>query len=218
MRSWIVRALAAAVPALLLFATPVAAQPDSTARPAAMQPATAALSLQPGDLVRVVIWREEDLGGDFAVDPAGRVTLPLLGERQVVGVRMDSLQARLLRDYLVYLRNPSIAIIPLRRVQVLGEVSKPGLYTVDPTVTVAGAVALAGGATSTGDLNRIRIVRDGRVYGQRVGPQTALAAADIRSGDQIFVERRSWFDRNSTFLVSVLLSVSGIIISIINAN
>ncbi len=214
MRSWIVRALAAAVPALFLFAAPAAAQPGAT--PAAAS--AAAYSLQPGDLLQVTIWREEDLSGEFLVDLGGRVTLPLLGVRQVVGVPLDSLQEVLLREYRVYLRNPSITVTPLRRVQVLGEVTKPGVYSVDPTVTVAGAVALAGGATSTGDLRKIRIVREGRVYSQRVGPGTALAAADIRSGDQIFVERRSWFDRNSTFLVSVLLSVTGIVISIINSS
>jgi protein involved in polysaccharide export with SLBB domain len=205
------RLLAVLAAALLGAPAAGAAQPGTA-------PSAPAYSLQPGDVVRVVIWREEDLSGEFSVNPAGRVTLPLLGERQVEGIRLDSLQAMLMRDYLVYLRNPSITITPLRRVQVLGEVGKPGLYSVDPTITVAGAVALAGGATSSGDLNRIRILRDGQVYSQRVGPGTALTTADIRSGDQIFVERRSWFDRNSTFLVSVLLSVSGILISIINAN
>jgi protein involved in polysaccharide export with SLBB domain len=203
----------------VLFA--LAAVPGPWAAPAAAQPASvtgsAGYSLHPGDVVQVTIWREEDMSGEFLVDLRGNVTLPLLGARLVVGIPLDSLQAMLVRDYRVYLRNPSITVTPLRRVQVLGEVNKPGLYSVDPTVTVAGAVALAGGATPTGNLSRIRIVRDGRVYSQRVGPQTALAAADIRSGDQIFVERRSWFDRNSTFLVSALLSVTGIVISIINA-
>ena len=50
----------------------------------------------------------------------------------------------------------------MRRVQVLGEVTKPGVYLADPTVSLAGLVALAGGATPGGDLHRIRVVRAGQ--------------------------------------------------------
>jgi polysaccharide export outer membrane protein len=172
-------------------------------------------SLQPGDLLEVRIWREEDLSGDFTVDINGAITLPLLGEKQVVGVPVSRLRDMLIEEYRVHLRNPSINITPRRRVNVLGEVQRPGTFSVDPTVSLAGAVALAGGTTSEGDLRRIRIVRDGAIIRERVGAGETLNTADIRSGDQIIVERRGWFDRNSTFVVSMLLSVTSIITSII---
>lgn len=174
-----------------------------------------AVTLQPGDMVRVVIWREEDLSGDFSVDETGVVTLPLLGDKHVTGIPMRQLREVLIEEYRIHLRNPSISITPLRRVNVLGEVNKPGLYEVDPTISLAGAVALAGGATASGDLNRIRVIRSGTVIRERVAAQAALNTADIRSGDQIFVERRNWFDRNSTFVVSVLLSVTSIVITLV---
>lgn len=198
MKFWIVRA-AFAVLLVSALAAPAAAQSGLLA----------------GDVVRVAIWREEGLSGDFPVGLDGNVTFPLLGTRPVVGIPLDSLQAQLQEAYRVYLRNPAITVTPLRRVQVLGEVAKPGLYTVDPTVSVAGAVATAGGATPAGDLRRIRLVRDGRVYSQRVSPQTALSAADIRSGDQIFVGSRSWVERNAPLLVSVLLSATGVLVSLL---
>jgi protein involved in polysaccharide export with SLBB domain len=114
----------------------------------------------------------------------------------------------------VHLRNASINITPLRRINVLGEVARPGLYPVDPTVSLAGVVALAGGATATGDIRRIRIVRDGTVLMERAGAAETLNTLELRSGDQIFVDRRGWFDRNSTFVVSALLSITSIVITL----
>ncbi|MBA2246004.1 MAG: polysaccharide biosynthesis/export family protein [Gemmatimonadetes bacterium] len=161
------------------------------------------------------IWREEDLSGEFPVDEFGMVVLPLLGEKQVTGIAMRELRNLLLQEYSVQLRNPSISITPLRRINILGEVNKPGLYEVDPTISLAGAVALAGGATPAGDLNRIRILRSGEMLRERVGAANTLQSADIRSGDQILVEQRGWFERNSTFLVSVALGVPSVILAVI---
>lgn len=171
--------------------------------------------LRPGDIVRVEIWREEDLSGEFHVDESGTVTLPLLGERRVAGVMFSELRDALLADYRAELRNPSILITPLRRIYILGDVNSPGPQSIDPTISLAGAIALAGGASSEGDLRRIRVVRDGQIVLDRVSAESALSGIDIRSGDQVFVGRRSWFDRNSTFLVSATLSVASIVISLV---
>jgi polysaccharide export outer membrane protein len=171
--------------------------------------------LQPGDALQVTIWREEELSGEFPVDSRGFVILPLLGERQVTVTAFGALREQLLAEYRQQLRNPSINLVPLRRVYVLGEVNKPGLYSVDPTISLTGVVALAEGATPAGDLRRIRVLRDGEMIVNRVAPERSLAAADVRSGDQVFVDRRGWFERNSTFLISATLSIPGIIATIL---
>ncbi|HEV2130214.1 MAG TPA: polysaccharide biosynthesis/export family protein [Longimicrobiaceae bacterium] len=204
--------LSCAVLALLPFAA--VAQTSSSAQ-RTVSPAAETITLQPGDMIRVQIWREEDLSGEFPVDEFGTVVLPLLGEKQVTGIAMRELRDLLLQEYGVQLRNPSISITPLRRINILGEVSTPGLYTVDPTISLAGAIALAGGTTPAGDLNRIRILRSGEVIRERVGAANTLQSADIRSGDQILVEQRGWFERNSTFLVSVALGVPSMILAIV---
>ncbi|MBV9774290.1 MAG: polysaccharide biosynthesis/export family protein, partial [Gemmatimonadetes bacterium] len=153
------------------------------------------VTLRPGDLIRVAVWREEDLSGEFPVNERGIVVLPLLGEREVTGIPIERLRDVLLEEYRKQLRNPSIQITPLRRVVVLGEVAKPGLQEVDPTITLAGAIALAGGPTPLGDMRRIRIVREGTVLQDRAAMETKLSSIDIRSGDQIFVGSRSWLER-----------------------
>jgi protein involved in polysaccharide export with SLBB domain len=172
-------------------------------------------SLAPGDVIRIAIWREPDLSGEFLVDEQGIVTLPLLGKRSVLNLPVAALRDSLVAGYSVELRNPSVTITPLRRIYVLGEVTKPGLYTVDPTISLSGAVALAGGATSLGDINRLRVVRGGAVVLNRVAVGSSLSSVDIRSEDQIFVDRRGWLERNSTFVVSASISAAALIISVL---
>jgi len=196
----------------LAAAAPVAAQ-DTAPAPG---PGSEEVNLHPGDAVRVQIWRENDLNGEFPVDQRGRVTFPLLGEIQVTGMPILALRDTLLNRYRQHLRNPSITITPLRRVNILGEVQRPGLYALDPTITLAGAIGIAGGATPNGNLGRIEVVRAGQVVPQRVSSLATLDFVQIRSGDQIVVQRRSWFDRNSTVVVSMLLSATSIIVTLVN--
>lgn len=197
---------------VLLFLTALAAPAAGQDDPSG---SAGAATLQPGDSLRVEIWREEELSGSFLVDERGIATLPLLGDVPVSSIPLADLRGTLLERYRRDLRNPSINITPLRSVYILGEVNEPGLYSVNPTVSLAGVVALAGGASSSGDLGNIKIVRSGAVVNSRLRAEASLAGAAVRSGDQIFVERRSWMERNSTFLVSAMLSVPSIIATIL---
>ncbi len=197
---------------LLLGGAPLRAQNAPTELAA---PAPAAFSLEPGDVLKVEVWREKDLSGEFPVDETGTLVLPLLGPQHVLGRPWASLRDELMAAYAQQLCNPSIGLMPLRRVNVLGEVTKPGLYEADPTMTLAEVIGMAGGANPSGDLRRIHIVRGGQVLEQKVEPSRSLGAEDIHSGDQVFVERRGWFDRNSTFVVSMLLSATGIAITLL---
>lgn len=179
------------------------------------QDSVAAVTVQPGDIVRLTVYREADLNGEYLVDENGMATLPLIGPQRLAGLGFDALREHLIQEYQKHLRNPSITVTPLRRVNVLGEVQRPNLYAVDPTVSLVGAVALAGGATPEGDLRRIRVIRNGQVIRNRVGEAETLTALDIRSGDQIVVDRRSWMDRNSAAVVSAILAIPSLVSTII---
>ena len=170
------------------------------------------VTLAPGDLLKVKIWREEDLSGEYLVNENGTVTLPLLGEQHVTGASLPEVRDLLLAQYRVHLRNPSISITPLRRINILGEVNKPGLYEVDPTVSLAGAVALAGGATPAGKLDNIRIIRNGDVVRASASAGTSLNAINIQSGDQIIVGQRSWLARNVGLVLSVPGAITGVVV------
>jgi protein involved in polysaccharide export with SLBB domain len=170
--------------------------------------------LRPGDLVRLRIWREPDLSGDFQVDESGHVVLPKLGPVAVDMMSRDSLRRSLLAAYAAYLRNPSIDVILLRRVNVGGAVKNPGLYPVDPTMTIADALALAGGATGDGRRDRVDLIRGGDKLMVKLDPATRLGATPIRSGDQLYVPLRSWISRNQGLVIGTVTAITALTVRI----
>jgi len=179
------------------------------APPAAMAPppATAAVSLRPGDAIRVFIWQEPELSGEFLVAPNGMVVFPLLGVREVVGISPEEVETRLTADYAEFLENPSVNVTALRRVAILGEVRLPSLYWVDATVALTEALALAGGLTPTGNKNEIRLIRDGGVLIQSLDANNVLGATVIQSGDQIVVGQTGWASRNLGLIIGTSTSI-----------
>jgi polysaccharide export outer membrane protein len=218
------RAIPLLAAGLLLSAGTAAAQngaetPASPPAAPAVRPPlpsdTAAITLRPGDLLRIQVWREPDLQGEFQVDMDGVVILPLIGEKRVTGIPVRRLREVLIEDYRVHLRNPSINITPLRRIHVLGSVRQAGMYPVDPTVTLADAVAMAGGTVEGGDLRRIRIVRRGVVIRERAAAGETLREVDLHSGDQIYVERRPWIQRNGATIIGMAISATNLALNLI---
>lgn len=161
--------------------------------------------LQPGDVVKLWIWREEEMSGDFPVPETGVIVFPKIGPWQVTQKSPDQLKTELRDEYLKYLRNPSIELTFLRRVSVLGAVREPGLYPVDETMSVASVIALAGGTTEHGRPDRVQLFRDGEVLVTRITQRTRISDLPLHSGDQLYVPERSWLARN-TPLVSAMVS------------
>ncbi|MGI8507830.1 MAG: polysaccharide biosynthesis/export family protein [Gemmatimonadaceae bacterium] len=190
--------------------SPVLQAQDSTSP---LHPAqiTASATPQPGDLIRMRIWREPDLSGDFRVDEQGKVILPKIGPLDVHNMSPDSLRRALNAAYAPDLRNPAIEITLLRRVQVLGAVNKPGLYDADATMTVSDAVALAGGATPEGVVGEVELRRQGAGSASTLSGQDRISATPIRSGDQLYVPQRSWLSRNAGTVTGALISAVGIV-------
>ncbi len=171
-------------------------------------------ALSPGDVIRLRIWREPDMSGDYAVDEAGTVIFPRVGEYHVLGDTPETLRSRLLADYQRYLRNPSIEITILRRVRIIGAVNDPGLHLVGPTITVADALALAGGATPIGDPDKIRIFREGLQVAVDIRQNTLIGDSPIRSGDQILVPERSWVSRNAAVVAATITGTVSLVIAL----
>lgn len=179
------------------------------------QDAAARLELQPGDAIQLKIWREPELSGDFLVNDRGEAVFPLIGTRLIAGRPWSEVRDTLLAAFRLELRDPDIGLVPLRRVYVLGSVDKPGIFYTDPLGTFAQAIAMAGGTTADGDPTRIRVVRRGTTVVPRTSLDAAMSATDLRSGDQIFVERRSWFDRNSAAVIGAGAGLLGVIATLV---
>lgn len=166
-----------------------------------------AFPLRPGDVIRLRIWREPDLSGEFPVNPMGTVTLPKIGEVAVADRTPAEVEATLLEEFDRYLRNPSIEITMLRRVNILGFVRAPGLYPVDPTMTLRDVLALAGGVLPNGEENRLELIRGERRLVTPVTGEMRLDDLGIRSGDQLYVPERSWMRRNANIVAGVASTI-----------
>jgi len=195
--------------AAVSVAPPVLKQMDTTAvSPAAAPPA----ALRPGDLIRLRIWREPDFSGDFTVDEAGVVVLPRLGALDVTSEPPESLKATLVRGFGAFLNHSSIEVTFLRRVQIAGAVQKPGLYHVDPLMTVGDALALAGGVLPGGRPDEVEIIREGEKLPETLAGRLLIGESPIRSGDQLYVTERGWISRNPGLIVGMISAVSTLVL------
>lgn len=176
---------------------------------------SASAALKPGDRIRVRIWREPDLSGEFALPPDGVVDFPRIGRIPVGQLSIDSLRALLTARYAEELRDPAIEVTPLRRVRVFGAVRNPGYYYADPTITVSGAVLLAGGATADGNDKRIDLLRNGaQIHLAKAGGAFREDPA-VQSGDEVTVPERSWAARNMAFVTSMVTGIALVIAAVI---
>lgn len=171
--------------------------------------------VRPGDKVRLKVWREPDLSGEFAVDENGVVVLPKIGPVEIHELSTDSLKALLVARYSSSLRNPAVEVTVLHRVNVLGAVRNPGLYHVDLTTSVADVLAMAGGVSSEGNQNRIELVRGGKRLPVRLSGETRLADSAILSGDQLVVAERGWLERNTGLIAAGLTGTALILAALI---
>jgi polysaccharide export outer membrane protein len=130
--------------------------------PDAKSPSTDYL-IKVGDTLNVRVLGHEDMNGRLVVRPDGRLALPLIGEVDARGKAPAALRAELEARLKEYIVSPNITINvdesrPMS-VRVLGEVSRPGSFTVPTSADMAEVMALCGGLTDFASRDRIFIVR-----------------------------------------------------------
>lgn len=183
--------------ALVLSAAGVAAQgtgsrSNDAVRTSARPDAVREPVLRAGDVMRVTVLRHPELSGEFVVTAEGTLVHPVFRNIVVAGIPLAEAD-RLIRAALArYEANPEFVLDPLFQVAVSGEVRQPSLYALRPSTTIAQAVALAGGATERGRLERVRLFRQGDEYTIDLSrPELDMAMDAVQSGDQIVIERKS---------------------------
>lgn len=143
-----------------------------------------------GDLVRVTVFNEPGLSGDFTVDPMGRLNLSLIGPIEVRNITADQARQKIHEAYQDgYLRHPNITVevIAFRPFFILGEVNQPGKYDFEPGMNILNAIALGGGLTYRGDEDNIEIQRGNDA--SRVTIPATLATI-VMPGDIVRVAER----------------------------
>jgi len=151
---------------------------------------TAAYRLASGDELRIKVFDNEDISGEYQVDAAGNVNFPLVGQIQAAGLTVDQFSADLTRrldaDFLV---DPklSVEVLNFRPIFVIGQVNAPGSYSYSPGMTVRQAVALAGGYTRRASTSSMTIIRQDGTTTLEV---EVYEDSPVLPGDTIEIDRR----------------------------
>jgi polysaccharide export outer membrane protein len=171
--------------------------------------------LRGGDVLRVVVFKEKELSGDFLIDARGFVQIPGIGVLQVGGLEPQQAQERIVEALRARgFSSPEVAVQAQIRVSVLGEVRQPALYPTEPGTSLLQLLTLAGGPTERANLRSTRVVRDGRVFVVDLESGLAGGAAGrvvLYSGDYVVIPRRTGFTRESlTFVTSLVGTVAAL--------
>ncbi len=160
--------------------------PSSTFAPVQDIPVGPDYVIGPGDTLFVNMWGLVESNFQLVVDRNGEVYLPKAGPVRVWGLKFVDMESRVrdqLNQYFTRV-NVSVTMGPLRtmKVFILGEVIKPGAYTVSSISTVTNALFAAGGPSTQGSLRDIRVIRNNQVIA-RLDLYTFLLEGS-REGDE----------------------------------
>ena len=116
-----------------------------------------------GDVLQISVWKEPELQMEVLVRPDSAFSFPLAGDISTEGLSVVDLQAELTKRLSRYISNPvvtvSITAVLGNKVYVIGQVSRPGEFVVNPQVDVMQALSMAGGLTPFAATNDIKILR-----------------------------------------------------------
>jgi protein involved in polysaccharide export with SLBB domain len=176
----------------------------------ASAPRTADAAVQPGDVVRITVWRKPELSGDFRIAEDSAIAHPLYRTVRIVGLSLPAAREQIAAFLRGFDADPQFVVEPLLRVTVRGEVVRSNVYSLAPSTTLAQALALAGGPSDRGRRDRVLLVR-----GQSATPVLltgASASGLVRSGDELVVERqRSVFREVVTPTFTIVGALAGVV-------
>jgi polysaccharide export outer membrane protein len=120
-------------------------------------------TVEPGDTLLVSVWKEPELQRPVLVEPDGTFSFPLCGQIDAHDKTVGQLQQEITKHLVRFITDPVVTVslqkISGNRVYVIGQVTKPGSFIVNPRVDVMQAISMAGGTTPFASLGNIKIIR-----------------------------------------------------------
>ncbi len=173
--------------------------------------------LEPGDGVRLKFYNitEADISGDFYTQQNGALQLPYIGMISTNDREYSLVRSEITTKYDSLYRGVELIILPLYRINVLGEVRTPGVYYVTGVEKLLDVIALAGGETADSDMSEIFVERKDKEFvfdaEELIEGQGELKDFYLKSGDRVFVSRK-WGTSRST---AIMISAAGLLIAIV---
>jgi polysaccharide biosynthesis/export protein len=135
-----------------------AAEPD---------PRNKELVLGVGDTISINVWENRDLNTEATIRPDGTITMPLVGDFKAAGQTPSHLKGAIkakLIEFVKLQQGSDLVTVAVRtwrsyRFTIQGEVTKQGVFTADHFLTVADAIAMAGGVTRFAKRGELKVFR-----------------------------------------------------------
>lgn len=146
--------------------------------------------LGPNDRIRVKVYGEQDITGEYEIDSAGSVSIPLAGHVKAAGLTTRQVEraiAAALSKGIVRDPRVNVEVAAYRPYYILGEVKKSGEYPYRNGLTVLDAVASAGGFTYRANEGKVYLRRSGSTT-EEAYPLTAPVL--VYPGDNIRIPER----------------------------
>lgn len=146
--------------------------------------------LATGDKVKLVVFGQEDLSGEFEINGSGFITLPLIKQVAAAGLTVGELEITVTEKLRPdFLKNPKVTaeVLNYRPIYIIGEVKQPGSYPFASGMTVMKAVALAGGYSYRAREGKALITRS---ENKEEEPTPAIHSTAVRPGDVIEIPQR----------------------------
>ena len=120
-------------------------------------------AVEPGDFLRVSVWKEEDLQQELLVRPDGGISFPLAGDLMAAVRTVAEIRDVIVERIEEYIPEPEVTVQVLQiqgnTVYVMGKVNRPGVFVMTKQLDVTQALALAGGLATFADAGNISILR-----------------------------------------------------------
>ena len=175
-----------------------------------------------GDRIVVRVMSDSSLTDTFVVHTGRVLQLGNLVEVPLEGVLRSELQAHLTAQVARYLRDPRVQATSLIRLAVLGEVTRPGYFAMSADVLMSDAIMLAGGPTTSADVDRITIrrgtsdlLKPDEVRAAMVQGRT-LDQLNLRAGDEIVVGERK--RRSLSGSIQVMTGLVAVVVGVLAAS
>lgn len=143
----------------------IASPPPTRIGAVVSPPAGSDFRIGPGDVLVVNVWKEPEITQTETVRPDGKISLPLIGDLEASGLTPKQLESEVTQKLQSYLDAPQVTIIvhevKSQRVNVVGQVAKPGSYALFKPMTVLDAIATAGGLLEYAKAKKIYVLRAG---------------------------------------------------------
>ena len=153
----------------------------------------------PGDVLNIIVWREQDLTVEATVRPDGRISLPLINDVEAAGLTPDRLRVVVAQAASKFVEAPTVTIvvkqINSRTVFITGQIGKPGSYPLLGPTTVLQLLAMAGGVLEYADSEKMVVVRreSGHQVSHRVNYKDLVKGKnlvqniELKAGDTVVV-------------------------------